>query len=59
LLSAKKRAAFDASFKGTEAKVLWESVNDEGKISGFTENYIKVIVPFDETLSNCITSITI
>jgi threonylcarbamoyladenosine tRNA methylthiotransferase MtaB len=59
LLSAKKRAAFDASFKGTEAKVLWESVNDEGKISGFTENYIKVIVPFDETLSNSITSITI
>jgi threonylcarbamoyladenosine tRNA methylthiotransferase MtaB len=59
LLSAKKRAAFDASFKGTEAKVLWESVNDEGKISGFTENYIKVIVPFDETLSNCITTITI
>jgi threonylcarbamoyladenosine tRNA methylthiotransferase MtaB len=59
LLSAKKRAAFDASFKGTAAKVLWESVNDEGKISGFTENYIKVQVPFDESLSNSITSVTI
>lgn len=59
LLSAKKRSAFDASFKGTEAKVLWESVNDEGKISGFTENYIKVQVPFDDSLSNRITSVTI
>ena len=59
LLSAKKRTAFDASFKGTEAKVLWESVNDEGKISGFTENYIKVQVPFDASLSNSITSVTV
>ncbi len=59
LLSAKKRAAFDASFKGTEARVLWESVNDEGKIAGFTENYIKVQMPFDESLSNSITSITL
>jgi threonylcarbamoyladenosine tRNA methylthiotransferase MtaB len=59
LLSAKKRMAFDASFKGTEAKVLWESVNDEGKISGFTENYIKVQVPFDASLSNSITSVTV
>jgi len=59
LLSAKKRSAFDASFKGTEAKVLWESVNDEGKISGFTENYIKVQVPFDESLSNSISSVTL
>ncbi|MEY3835015.1 MAG: tRNA ((6)-L-threonylcarbamoyladenosine(37)-C(2))-methylthiotransferase MtaB, partial [Bacteroidota bacterium] len=57
LLSAKKRAAFDASFKGTEARVLWESVNDEGKIAGFTENYIKVQMPFDESLSNSITSV--
>jgi len=59
LLSAKKRSAFDASFKGTEAKVLWETVNDEGKISGFTENYIKVEVPFEEALSNSITTVII
>jgi threonylcarbamoyladenosine tRNA methylthiotransferase MtaB len=39
--------------------VLWESVNDEGKISGFTENYIKVQVPFDESLSNSISSVTL
>ncbi len=59
LLSAKKRSAFDASFKGTEAKVLWETVNDEGKISGFTENYIKVEVPLEEALSNSITTVII
>jgi threonylcarbamoyladenosine tRNA methylthiotransferase MtaB len=42
LLSAKKREAFDSRFQGMCMPVLWESVDEENYISGFTSNYIKV-----------------
>jgi threonylcarbamoyladenosine tRNA methylthiotransferase MtaB len=34
---------------------LWEAENDEGMMSGFTDNYIKVRTPFDSNLVNQIT----
>ncbi len=52
LLSAKKRAAFDASFKGQTMPVLWESIDDENMIAGFTPNYIKVRKPASHYVSN-------
>ncbi|MBA5630442.1 tRNA (N(6)-L-threonylcarbamoyladenosine(37)-C(2))-methylthiotransferase MtaB [Moheibacter lacus] len=52
ILSEKKRMAFYQSQLGTTQKVLWESENKKGKISGFTENYVKVETDFDEELIN-------
>jgi len=39
---------FIKSNKGLEAGVLWESDNKNGLMSGYTGNYIKIEVPFDE-----------
>ncbi len=52
ILSEKKRLAFYQTQLGTTHKVLWESDNKKGKISGFTENYVKVETDFDEELIN-------
>lgn len=59
LLGNKKRMAFDAQFKGTSAKVLWETKDDEGFLSGFTENYVKVRIPYQEHLSNTISEVVV
>lgn len=51
-LSIKKKRAFYEKFVGTTRKVLFESADDEGNITGFTDNYIKVQIPFQEGLEN-------
>lgn len=52
ILSEKKRLAFYQSQLGTTQKVLWEADNKNGKMHGFTENYVKVETDFDENLIN-------
>lgn len=52
ILSEKKKRAFYESQVGKTGTVLWESQNDNGYINGFTENYIKVKHPYDESLEN-------
>ncbi|HLV41826.1 MAG TPA: tRNA (N(6)-L-threonylcarbamoyladenosine(37)-C(2))-methylthiotransferase MtaB [Brumimicrobium sp.] len=52
ILSEKKKRAFYESQVGKSGVVLWESQNDDGYINGFTENYIKVKHPYDESLEN-------
>lgn len=52
ILSEKKKRAFYESQIGKKGIVLWESQNDNGYINGFTENYIKVKHPYDESLEN-------
>ncbi len=52
ILSEKKRMAFYQSQLGTTQKVLWESDNKNGKMHGFTQNYVKVETDFDEELIN-------
>ncbi len=52
LLSAKKREAFDSRFKGMVMPVLWENIDEENYISGFTPNYIKVKRKADEVFPN-------
>ena len=42
ILSEKKKRAFYKSQVGKSGLVLWEEQEDEGKMYGFTENYIKV-----------------
>lgn len=52
ILSEKKRMAFYRSQLGKTHRVIWESDNKNGKMHGFTENYVKVETDFDESLIN-------
>ncbi|MDC7999044.1 tRNA (N(6)-L-threonylcarbamoyladenosine(37)-C(2))-methylthiotransferase MtaB [Gilvibacter sediminis] len=51
-LSVKKRRAFYESQLGTSRTVLFEGENKSGYIHGFTENYVKVRMPWDPALVN-------
>ncbi|RZS93476.1 tRNA (N(6)-L-threonylcarbamoyladenosine(37)-C(2))-methylthiotransferase MtaB [Aquimarina brevivitae] len=51
-LSVKKRRAFYESQLGKEKTVLFESENKEGYIHGFTENYVKVKMPWNPEYVN-------
>jgi threonylcarbamoyladenosine tRNA methylthiotransferase MtaB len=51
-LSDKKHRAFYEKFLGTSRKVLFESTNSHGFMHGFTDNYIKVEIPYDKNLRN-------
>lgn len=51
-LSAKKRNAFYESQLGKVKTVLFESENKEGYIYGFTENYVKVKMPWNPIFCN-------
>lgn len=53
-LSLKKKRAFYEKFVGETRKVLFESKDDDGFLTGFTDNYIKVQVPYQENLENTI-----
>ena len=52
LLSTKKRRHFYKSQLGKSFEVLFESENKKGYITGFTENYIKIRMPWDPKLVN-------
>ncbi|MFT4969320.1 MAG: threonylcarbamoyladenosine tRNA methylthiotransferase MtaB [Chitinophagales bacterium] len=52
ILSEKKRRVFYGKFENTQAEVLFEAENDEGVMYGFTKNYIKVGVPYQEEFVN-------
>ena len=44
ILSEKKKDAFNRPYAGKEVTVLVESHPEKGKVAGFTDNYIKVII---------------
>ncbi|MGM9749154.1 MAG: TRAM domain-containing protein, partial [Candidatus Cryptobacteroides sp.] len=50
---------FCESHKGMSAKVLFESTDREGMMQGYTENYIRVSVPYNPELIGKIAEITI
>lgn len=52
LLGGKKRAEFYRQHVGSVREVLFENENKNGYISGFTDNYIKVRYPWDDSLVN-------
>ena len=58
-LSGRKRMQFYRENIGTTRKVLWESEVQNGMISGWTENYIKVITPYRPELENTITEVVL
>ncbi len=50
-LSERKRRAFAESFLGQTARVLFEAdINPDGQLEGYTENYLRVAVPYDPLL---------
>jgi threonylcarbamoyladenosine tRNA methylthiotransferase MtaB len=58
-LSAKKRHAFYESQLQKTKTILFEAENKEGYIQGFTENYVKVRIPWDPSLKNQTRSATL
>ena len=52
ILSEKKRNQFYNSHIGNEFKVIFEEENRDGKMSGYTENYIRLTRPFDSEYTN-------
>ena len=58
-LSAKKRRAFYESQLGNTLEVLFEGENKEGYIHGFTENYVKVKMPWDPSFVNTLHQVTL
>ncbi|MEY3398269.1 MAG: hypothetical protein RL220_863 [Bacteroidota bacterium] len=57
LMSEKKRRAFNSRFTGSDRPVLWEAERDGDMMSGYTDNYIRVHAPYDETMVNRISSV--
>lgn len=58
-ISARKTEEFYRSQEGRTAVVLWEAKKTGGRMSGFTENYVKVSCPFDKDKVNTFETITI
>ena len=51
-LSYRKMQEFTAKHIGDKRKVLFESVNSLGMMEGYSDNYIKVTVPFRKEWEN-------
>ena len=58
-LCERLHADFVEANRGIREKVLWESKEKDGTMSGFTGNYIKVTRPYDPALSGKVTDVTI
>ena len=52
ILSEKKKMAFYQTQLGKTLPVLWEHEEKDGKMFGFTENYVRVQKPFDASSIN-------
>jgi threonylcarbamoyladenosine tRNA methylthiotransferase MtaB len=52
ILSEKKKMAFYQTQLGKTLPVLWEHENKDGKMFGFTENYVRVQKDFDASSVN-------
>jgi threonylcarbamoyladenosine tRNA methylthiotransferase MtaB len=58
-LSVKKLRAFYSQFRGTSRTVLFEEENKNGMMFGYTDNYIRVSVPYDTALVNQLNEFTL
>ncbi len=56
-LSDRLHRGFSERHIGSEAYVLWESTMKNGRMSGFTGNYIRVSAPYDRKYVNEITKV--
>ncbi len=58
-LCERLHAEFIEANRGIREKVLWESKEKDGTMSGFTGNYIRITRPYEAALSGKITDVTI
>lgn len=58
-ISENKLHSFYQDQQGKEYSVLFEHSRKEGLMYGFTENYVKIETPYDETLANRIIPVTL
>lgn len=58
LSSKKKRAFYNENINSTST-VLWEGDDNEGFLNGFTSNYVKVKIPFNELKINTLENVKI
>jgi threonylcarbamoyladenosine tRNA methylthiotransferase MtaB len=56
-LSEKKRMEFYSRFEGTMRNVLFEAGKEGEMMYGFTDNYIKVAIPYDSGLVNTVAEV--
>lgn len=59
ILSEKKKHQFYTAHLNTTRKALFESENDQGIMYGFTDNYVKVVLPYNEQLINTIQTVAL
>jgi len=59
MLSEKLKRQFYLQFEHQNRKVLWENSTEDDKMSGYTDNYIRVIAPLEMLKLNTIQPITI
>ena len=59
LLSDRKKRAFYAKNENTVRKVLVENENNNGMMYGFTENYVKIKIPYQKDLANTIQTVSL
>ena len=57
-LSAKKRFEFDHKFSGQTRPVLFEETEKDGLMHGWSDNYVRVAVPFNARLANTIQEVS-
>ncbi|MEX2657668.1 MAG: MiaB/RimO family radical SAM methylthiotransferase, partial [Balneolales bacterium] len=58
-ISDQKRFDFDSRYLGTERPVLFEKKDQYGQICGWTDNYIRISMPYDSSLVNQIVTCSI
>ena len=58
-LSDRKHRAFVDSQLGLTRPVLWESSNHDGRMQGWTDNYIRVSRPYDPSCVNRVEPVTL
>lgn len=58
-LSAKKRFEFDTHFSGQTRPVLFEEENKNGFMFGWSDNYVRIAVPFSPRIINTIQNVEI
>lgn len=57
ILSQKKRIAFTTPFLDSQRSVLFEHSKENGMMTGYTDNYIKVTLPYSENKINTISKV--
>ena len=58
-LSERKHQAFIASQLGKRRPVLWEGSNHGGSMQGWTDNYIRLVRPFDPAVAGTVEEVKI